>query len=65
MRYVGGKSRIAKNITEVIYAVRRRQVENCRSNFQNDKFGGGGVRLYPFSAAAVPSNRSRLRSSTV
>lgn len=63
MRYVGGKSRIAKNITEVIYAVRRRQVENRHSNFRIDKFGG--VRLYPYSAAVVPLNRSRLRSSTM
>lgn len=36
MQYQGGKSRIAKPISEVINALSRRKVENCEVYFKND-----------------------------
>ena len=36
MQYQGGKSRIAKPISEVINALSRRKVENCEAYFKSD-----------------------------
>lgn len=36
MQYQGGKSRISKNISEVISEVSGRQIENSNTNSRND-----------------------------
>ena len=43
MQYLGGKSRISKEISEVIIEVSRWQIENSKTNSRSSKLGRGGV----------------------
>ena len=37
MQYQGGKSRIAKQISEVINEIPRRQIKNCKADCRDNK----------------------------
>lgn len=41
MQYQGGKSRISKNISEVIIEVSRRQIKNSKTNSGSYELGRG------------------------
>ena len=56
MRYLGGKSRISSQISEVINnAIPGRQIENSEAHIinPNGELGGGKEYLSPCSAAVV------------
>lgn len=45
MQYQGGKSRIAKPISEVINALSRWQIESCKTDLRsNNEYGGARER---------------------
>lgn len=41
MQYLGGKSRISKQISGVINEISRWKIENCQGFGLSNKFGGG------------------------
>lgn len=61
MQYLGGKSRISKEISEVIIEVSRRQIENSNTNSRNDNgisrnCRGGGEHFLVYFVEAVQLN---------
>lgn len=54
MQYMGGKSRIARNIAAVINEVPGWKVTNSNTVGTDPQFCGGGLALLAFSAVAAP-----------
>lgn len=42
MQYMGGKSRIARSIADIINEIPRRKIPDCPANSQDNHHGGGG-----------------------
>ena len=65
MQYQGGKSRISKNISEVISEVSGRQIENSNTNSRNDngisRNRQGGEHLLVYFVEAVQL-KARLKA---
>ena len=55
MQYMGGKSRIARSIAEIINEIPRRKIKNCQTHCSDNHAGcGGGIALSAYFAAVVP-----------
>lgn len=62
MQYMGGKSRIARSIADIINEIPRRKIPDCPANSQDNHHGGGGGRdalLASFAAVALLKVRCR------
>lgn len=46
MQYMGGKSRIARSIADIINEIPRRKIPDCPANSQDNHHGGGGERCF-------------------
>ena len=63
MQYMGGKSRIARQIAEFINEIPRRKVQNCQAPGPNNHdYGGGGLTALLASFAAVVPWKARCRA---
>ena len=54
MQYMGGKSRIARDIANIINAVSRWKTKNSNTVGTDPQLCGGGIALLAFSAVAAP-----------
>lgn len=54
MQYMGGKSRIARCIANIINEVPRWKVKNSNTLGTDPQLRGGGIALLAFSAGAAP-----------
>lgn len=46
MQYMGGKSRIARSIADIINEIPRRKIPDCPADSQDNHHGGGGERCF-------------------
>ena len=54
MQYMGGKSRIARSIANIINEVPRWKIKNSNTVGTDPQLCGGGLALLVFSAVAAP-----------
>ena len=56
MQYMGGKSRIARSIADIINEIPRWKVKNCQTHCSDNYIGcgGGGIALSVYFVAVVP-----------
>lgn len=54
MQYMGGKSRIARSIAEIINEIPRWKIKNCQTHCSDNHAGcGGGIALSAYFAAVA------------